>query len=78
MMPGRRARTERTHSDGHEAHRRIFAVPFGSDAIPGKVFANGLSDFFSAVWTRDNAAGIKAVPLARAIELKAPHFSLTE
>lgn len=26
-----------------------------------------LNDFFSAVWTRDNARGVKAVPLARAI-----------
>jgi phosphoglycolate phosphatase-like HAD superfamily hydrolase len=27
-----------------------------------------LSEFFSGVWNRDNAGGIKAVPLARAIE----------
>jgi phosphoglycolate phosphatase-like HAD superfamily hydrolase len=27
-----------------------------------------LENFFSALWTRDNAGGVKAVPLARAIE----------
>ena len=27
-----------------------------------------LTDFFSAVWTRDNAGGVKDLPLARAIE----------
>jgi len=36
-------------------------------AITRFVAKNGLQEFFSAIWTRDNAAGIKAAPLRSAI-----------
>src|SRR5204862_7842956 len=35
---------------------------------------HALTDFFSAVWNRDNAGGVKAAPLRKAIEsLRADH-----
>jgi len=36
-------------------------------AITRFVAKNGLQEFFSAIWTRDNAAGIKSAPLRSAI-----------
>ena len=47
--------------------RLFLASSLSSAAIARFVAKCGLQEFLSAIWTRDNAAGIKAVPLASAI-----------
>ena len=39
----------------------------GHDAVASFLKANSLCEFFPGVWNRDNAGGVKAVPLARAL-----------
>lgn len=45
----------------------ILASSLSSAAITRFVAKNGLQEFFTAIWTRDNAAGIKAAPLQKAV-----------
>src|SRR6266699_3948207 len=44
----------------------VIASSLSNIAVTHFLEAYGLCGFFSAVWNRDNAGGIKAVPLARA------------
>lgn len=46
----------------------IIASSLSNAAITHFLEKSGLNDFFSAVWNRDNAGGIKAAPLARAMD----------
>lgn len=43
------------------------ASSLSNTAITHFLEQNSLNEFFSAVWTRDNAGGVKAVPLAAAV-----------
>ena len=45
----------------------ILASSLSTAAITRFIAKGGLEDFFSAIWTRDNAPGIKAAPLRSAI-----------
>jgi len=46
----------------------VIASSLSATAISRFLERFSLTDFFSAVWTRDNAGGVKAAPLAKAIE----------
>ena len=46
----------------------IIASSLSNAAVTVFLEKFGLNDFFSAVWNRDNGGGIKAAPLARAID----------
>jgi phosphoglycolate phosphatase-like HAD superfamily hydrolase len=45
----------------------FIASSLSNAAITHLLERNSLNEFFSAVWTRDNAGGVKAVPLAAAV-----------
>ena len=45
----------------------ILASSLSNAAITRFVAKSGLEEFFSAIWTRDNAGGIKAAPLRSAL-----------
>jgi phosphoglycolate phosphatase-like HAD superfamily hydrolase len=46
----------------------LIASSLSNAAVSRFVGKSSLASFFSAVWTRDSAGGIKAVPIAKAIE----------
>ena len=46
----------------------LIASSLSAAAVTRFLEAFSLNDFFSAVWTRDNAGGVKMAPLANAIE----------
>lgn len=46
----------------------LIASSLSATAVSRFLEKFSLNDFFSAVWTRDNAGGVKAAPLAKAIE----------
>ena len=62
------ALSELNASMGIHSIRLFIASSLSSIAVTRFVDQGGLTPFFSGVWSRDTAGGIKAAPLARAIE----------
>lgn len=53
--------------------RLVIASSLPGAAIARFLGAHSLNDFFSAVWSRDNAGGVNAAPLQRAVAVASLH-----